>query len=112
MRNLRKMTDLDCTSMDETDAAAFVDALQRIDGVEAKYRRFMVGDQPTDWFVVSVPNRHQRAANEAWRWWKAGQWHTRIKTHRSYRGGTYQGAAHELGYLEVMPIVPIAPENL
>lgn len=103
----RKMTELDASGMTETDAAAFVDALRRLNCVEAKTHRLMVGvklDQPTDWFVVSVPYRDAAAANEAWRWWKAGQWHTRIEDRRSYRGGTYQAAAHELGYLEVMPV--------
>lgn len=102
----RKMADLDCTSMTETDAAAFIDALRRLNGVEASSRRLMVGptgNEPTNWFIVSVPYRVAAAANEAWRWWKAGQWHTRIDDRRSMRGGTYAAAAHELGYLEVMP---------
>lgn len=104
----RKMVELYASGMSETDAAAFVDTLRRLNDVAAKYRRLMVGaqnDQPTDWFIVSVPYRNAAAANEAWRWWKAGQWHTRIEDRRSYRGCTYQAAAHELGYLEVMPIV-------
>jgi hypothetical protein len=111
----RRMTDIDATGMTETDAAAFVDALRRLNGYEAKFRRLMVGaqlDQPTDWFIVSVPHPKVADANKAWRWWKAGQWHTRIDDRRSYRGGTYQSAAHELGYLEVMPVDPIAgPER-
>lgn len=101
----RKMADLDCTSMTETDAAAFIDALRRLSGVEAKARRLMVGptgNQPTDWFIISVPYRNQASANEAWRWWKAGQWYARIEDRRSMRS-TYAEAAHELGYLEAMP---------
>jgi hypothetical protein len=104
----RKLVDLDASGMTETDAAAFIDALRRLSGVEGRCRRLMVGDrldQPTDWFIVSVPYRCAVAANEAHRWWRAGQWHTRIEDRRSYRGGgTYQDAAHELGYIEVMPL--------
>ncbi len=103
----RKMEDLEASGMTETDAAAFVDALRRLNGTDAGARRLMVGanlDQPTDWFIVSVPYRSAAAANEAFRWWKAGQWHARIEDRRSLRGGTYQSAAHELGYFEVMPI--------
>ncbi len=104
----RKMADLDAAGMTETDAAAFIDALRRVSGVEGRCRRLMVGanlDQPTEWFIVSVPYRACSAANEAFRWWKAGQWHTRIDDRRSLRGGSYQQAAHELGYLEVMPLL-------
>jgi hypothetical protein len=105
----RKTTylDLDASGMTETDAAAFVDTLRRLSGVKASIRRLMVGDKldkPTDWFIVSVPPRDAAAANIAWKWWKAGQWHSRILDRHSYRGGTYQAAAHELGYIEVMPI--------
>ena len=110
----RKMVDLDASGMTETDAAALIDALRRLNGIEAKCRRLMVGanaDQPTDWFIVSVPHRSVHAANEAHRWWKAGQWHIRIERQRSYRRGTYQAAAHELGYIEVMPLRPIHPDG-
>ncbi len=110
----RKMEDLEASGMTETDAAAFIDALRRIAGVDAKCRRLMVGtnlDQPTDWFIVSVPYRAATAANTAWRWWKGGQWHSRIEDRRTYRGGTYQAAAHELGYFEVMPLRPLHPEG-
>ncbi len=110
----RKMQDLEAAGMTETDAAAFIDALRRLSDVVGRCRRLMVGanlDQPTDWYIVSVPYRSAAAANEAFRWWKAGQWHTRIEDRRSYRGGTYQDAAHELGYLEVMPLRPTHPEG-
>jgi hypothetical protein len=107
------MADLDATGMTEIDAAAFVDALRRLNGIEAKSARLMVGaklDQPTDWFIVSVPYRAVATANEAWRWWMAGQWHASIERERSYRGCSYQTAAHALGYLEVMPVERIAAD--
>lgn len=102
----RKPVEHSIGSFSETDAAAIVEALDRTAGIRAESKRLMVGpreDEPTEWWRVFVPITMARSA-EAWLvGWRAGRVHAHIETRRSNHGGTYQEAAHWLGYLEIMP---------
>lgn len=93
-------------SFSEDEARAIAESLVRAEAIKATVRRVMVGardNEPTDWWIVEVPERSALSANAWLRGWRSGNVHHRIERFRESRGGTYAQAAHDLGYLEVFP---------